>query len=59
MDETDHDLLVRIDERVCRMTDTVDDHTPRISKLEQFRSYCIGCMGVIVLLIGWVKQGGG
>ena len=56
--DSDHDLLIRIDERleafVDDMNDTkknLDEHSKRISKLENWRSYTAGAVGLIVLFL--------
>lgn len=54
----DHDLLVEINTKVNSIHDTVKGHSPRIRRLEQFKTYCVGSGAVIVGLIGWLKHGG-
>ena len=45
---SDHDLLIRIDERTERMEDRVTNHSGRLRKLEQNQSRAVG----IVIAIG-------
>ena len=41
---SDHDLLIRIDERTEGMTDRVDNHADRLRTLEQNHSKIAGMM---------------
>lgn len=51
----DHELLVRIDERVERIDDRIDSHANRILMLEKFRSWCLGGLGVIGAAVAALK----
>lgn len=48
MDQDDHDLLVRIDEKVDHIIEKLDDHEQRIRPLEAQRYRWLGRDGVIV-----------
>ena len=45
---SDHDLLIRIDERTERMEDRVTNHSGRLRQLEQNQSRAVG----IVVAVG-------
>ena len=60
--DSDHDLLIRIDERLesfvndieeikNEVKDVSDTHEKRISKLENWRSYTAGAVGLISLFL--------
>ncbi len=54
----DHDLLVRIDERMGRVQEglteikeTLSMHDKRLSALERWRAYVLGAAAVVAILI--------
>lgn len=61
MSENDHTLLVRIDERVraihadlIRGETVIADHAKRIGRLERWRTYILGGLTMLGLVIGWL-----
>nr|QNO42127.1 hypothetical protein CDFINFIG_00003 [Methanosarcinales archaeon ANME-2c ERB4]QNO42176.1 hypothetical protein NAKCPFIE_00001 [Methanosarcinales archaeon ANME-2c ERB4]QNO42435.1 hypothetical protein ADMFNEEM_00001 [Methanosarcinales archaeon ANME-2c ERB4]QNO42510.1 hypothetical protein AHMEGOAG_00003 [Methanosarcinales archaeon ANME-2c ERB4]QNO42893.1 hypothetical protein JGPBEILB_00009 [Methanosarcinales archaeon ANME-2c ERB4] len=56
-DPSDHDLLIRIDERVESIDNRLESHAKRIRLLEKFKSWCLGGFGVLASLFGWLKFG--
>lgn len=66
MDPSDHDLLIRLDEKMDSMLkrlekgdDCMDNHEKRISKLESFQATLIGIAGVVSFTVSlvWTKIG--
>jgi hypothetical protein len=57
-DMNDHDMLIEINTKVTETYDIVKGHSPRIRRLEQFRSFCLGGVGLIMALVGYLKHGG-
>ena len=66
---SDHDLLVRIDEKVDHIIERLDDHESRLRPLEQQHNRWLGRDGVIVAgismgvsvavaFISWLTGGG-
>jgi cell division protein FtsX len=58
MQDNDHTLLARIDERVEniylnfeKLTETVQDNSTRINKLENWRSYIVGVGALLSFLV--------
>lgn len=56
--DSDHDLLIRIDERLEAFVNDIDEtkkkletQSNRINKLENWRSYTAGAVGLIVLFL--------
>ena len=63
MNENDHDLLVRIDERVgdiqkdiVDLKDGLTTHAKRIGALERWRAYILGVSGVIAVVVSVVVK---
>lgn len=57
-DMNDHDLLVRIDERIEvihndieEIKDTIANHSRRLGVLEQWRAYVLGAAAVVAAFI--------
>lgn len=66
---SDHDLLVRIDEKVDHIIERLDDHESRLRPLEQQHNRWLGRDGAIVFaislftslvvaLLSWLTGGG-
>jgi hypothetical protein len=61
MDPSDHDLLIRLDEKVDTILKRLengdkclDDHEKRISKLETFQTTLIGIAGAVSFAVSLV-----
>jgi hypothetical protein len=66
METSDHDLLIRLDEKMDAILkrlddgdDCIKDHEKRIGKLESFQATIIGVAGVVSLTVSliWSKLG--
>jgi hypothetical protein len=66
METSDHDLLIRLDEKMDAILKRLDngdvclqDHEKRIGKLESFQATIIGVAGVVSLTVSliWSKLG--
>ena len=56
-DPSDHDLLIDINTRIQIIDKRLESHAPRLRALERFRSWCLGGLGVLASLFGWLKFG--
>ena len=54
LNEEDHDLLTRIDERVERIDARMDSHSKSLDSLERFRSRMLGGIGALTVIIGFI-----
>ncbi|MCK5520314.1 MAG: hypothetical protein KAI81_04315 [Candidatus Marinimicrobia bacterium] len=50
----DHDLLVRIDERVCRIDKSIISQKRDIDQLKSFKSKCVGGFTLFSLIGGYL-----
>jgi tetrahydromethanopterin S-methyltransferase subunit B len=53
---SDHDLLVRIDEKVDHIIERLDDHESRLRPLEQQQNRWLGRDGAIVFAISFATS---
>jgi len=51
---TDHDLLIRINEKVDNIEKRTDNFNKRLNKLENWRAYTAGGIAVLLLIVGFV-----
>ena len=50
----DHDLLIRIDERVIKIDKFLISHDKDIEKLKSFKSKCVGSFALFSLFGGYL-----
>jgi hypothetical protein len=59
-EENDHDLLIRLDEKVSQLINQVssltNDHEERIRNLEKWRWYVVGIASTLSILVPYVME---
>lgn len=50
----DHDILIRLDEKMDTVVEWQREYAPRIAALEAWRWKWVGAMGVLVLLLTFI-----